>query len=331
MPDGSRSASRGPRSPLGALPVHPGPRMERGHRRGRGEGEGLEQSAIASCARGQSSGAGCAAAAGPGIRTSARTTTSSGSRGAADTASSWSRPNAWCTGCPGTWRSRPASSSNPGQSCSGRSSAAAWLQGRAWESSASARSGRSRSFWRGSRARVGSSPTGSARRSWSLRFASAQTRPSTSRSVTPPLGEHDLVIETAGAVRLSSSRPGSCARAAASCYSVSPARGAMLASLPADRIPLRDLELIGSVGYTSAAWGRLVALLADRSVDLAPIVTHRFPLEEFEASLRAAGEPRRHRRQDRPRARPAALTLSTCSPPGALSRPAPDLRVARKS
>ena len=61
--------------------------------------------------------------------------------------------------------------------------------------------------------------------------------------------------------------------------------GRTLESLPADRIALRDLELIGSVGYTSAAWGRLVGLLADRRVDLSPIVTHRFPLEDFEQAF----------------------------------------------
>ena len=53
-------------------------------------------------------------------------------------------------------------------------------------------------------------------------------------------------------------------------------------ALPADRIPLRDISILGSVGYTTAAWAHMVALLRDGLVDLDPIVTHRFPLERFE-------------------------------------------------
>jgi threonine dehydrogenase-like Zn-dependent dehydrogenase len=52
--------------------------------------------------------------------------------------------------------------------------------------------------------------------------------------------------------------------------------------LPADRLPLRDLTVFGSVGYTTAAWTHMVSLLRERLVDVAPIVTHRFPLERFE-------------------------------------------------
>jgi L-iditol 2-dehydrogenase len=53
-------------------------------------------------------------------------------------------------------------------------------------------------------------------------------------------------------------------------------------TLPADRIALRDLSVLGSVGYTTAAWAQMVSLLRERLVDVDPIVTHRFPLERFE-------------------------------------------------
>jgi threonine dehydrogenase-like Zn-dependent dehydrogenase len=53
-------------------------------------------------------------------------------------------------------------------------------------------------------------------------------------------------------------------------------------TLPADRIPLRDLTVLGSVGYTTAAWAHMVSLLRGRLVELEPIVTHHFPLERFE-------------------------------------------------
>ncbi len=53
-------------------------------------------------------------------------------------------------------------------------------------------------------------------------------------------------------------------------------------TLPADRIALRDLSIFGSVGYTTSAWARMVALVRERLVDLEPIITHRFPLEQFQ-------------------------------------------------
>ena len=63
-------------------------------------------------------------------------------------------------------------------------------------------------------------------------------------------------------------------------------------ALPADRLPLRDLTVIGSVGYTIAAWAHMVALLREGLVDLAPIVTHRFPLERFEDAFALMDERR---------------------------------------
>jgi D-arabinose 1-dehydrogenase-like Zn-dependent alcohol dehydrogenase len=63
-------------------------------------------------------------------------------------------------------------------------------------------------------------------------------------------------------------------------------------AVPADRIPLRDLSILGSVGYTTAAWAEMVALLRERLVDLDPIVTHRFPLERFEDAFALMDERR---------------------------------------
>lgn len=63
-------------------------------------------------------------------------------------------------------------------------------------------------------------------------------------------------------------------------------------ALPADRIPLRDLTIIGSVGYTTAAWAHMVALLREGIVELEPIVTHRFPLDRYEDALALMDERR---------------------------------------
>ncbi len=101
----------------------------------------------------------------------------------------------------------------------------------------------------------------------------------------PSIEGLDLVMETAGAVpavELSTRL----AREGGRVVLLGIAgEGKTLATLPADHIALRDLELIGSVSYTSAVWARVVSLLAERKVDLSPIVTHRFPLDEFEQAF----------------------------------------------
>jgi len=94
-------------------------------------------------------------------------------------------------------------------------------------------------------------------------------------------GGLDVVVETAGAVaavELSTRL----AREGGRVVMLGIAGQGRELTLPADRIPLRDLTILGSVGYTTAAWTGMVALLRERLVDLDPIVTHRFPLERFE-------------------------------------------------
>ena len=94
-------------------------------------------------------------------------------------------------------------------------------------------------------------------------------------------GGLDVVVETAGAVAASelSTR---LAREGGRIVALGIAGHGHELTVPADRVALRDLSVFGSVGYTTAAWARMVALLRERLVDLDPIVTHRFPLERFE-------------------------------------------------
>jgi threonine dehydrogenase-like Zn-dependent dehydrogenase len=97
-------------------------------------------------------------------------------------------------------------------------------------------------------------------------------------------GGLDVVVETAGAVAAAelSTR---LAREGGRIVALGIAGHGHELTLPADRIALRDLSVFGSVGYTTAAWARMVALLRERLVDLDPIVTHHFPLEQFEEAF----------------------------------------------
>lgn len=104
-------------------------------------------------------------------------------------------------------------------------------------------------------------------------------------------GGLDVVVETAGAVaavELSTRL----VREGGRVVNLGIAGRDAALTLPADRIPLRDLTVFGSVGYTTAAWANMVGLLRDRLVDLDPIVTHRFPLERFEDAFALMDERR---------------------------------------
>lgn len=101
----------------------------------------------------------------------------------------------------------------------------------------------------------------------------------------------DLVLETAGAVpalELATRLP----REGGRIVPLGIAGDGKMLEVPADRFALRDLELIGSVAYTSAVWSRMVALLSSRLVDLDPIVTHRFPAERFADAFALLDKPK---------------------------------------
>ena len=102
-----------------------------------------------------------------------------------------------------------------------------------------------------------------------------------SGGASPHEGELDLVFETAGAVpavELATRLP----REGGRVVVLGIAGEGRELCLPADRFVLRDLELIGSVGYTTAVWSRVVALLGAGLVDLAPVVARRVPAARFE-------------------------------------------------
>jgi 2-desacetyl-2-hydroxyethyl bacteriochlorophyllide A dehydrogenase len=97
-------------------------------------------------------------------------------------------------------------------------------------------------------------------------------------------GELDLIVETAGApaaVRLAADlcRPGG-----RTVLLGIAGEGATL-SLPADLLTGKDMALIGSLAYPASVWSRVVGLVADQVLELDRIVTHRFPISDYEEAV----------------------------------------------
>jgi len=109
-----------------------------------------------------------------------------------------------------------------------------------------------------------------------------------------PPAEFDLVIEAAGkpaAVEAAIAL----ARRGGRVVLLGLAGNGVKAGLPIDDVVNNDLAITASFGYTSAAWAEVAGLLRAGKIHLAPLITHRFPLEAYPdayRSLRDATGPR---------------------------------------
>jgi L-iditol 2-dehydrogenase len=54
-----------------------------------------------------------------------------------------------------------------------------------------------------------------------------------------------------------------------------------------DRVAFKQLRVNGSVGYTAATWTRMLKMLAAGNIHLADMISHRLPLENWEAGFAA--------------------------------------------
>jgi L-iditol 2-dehydrogenase len=97
-------------------------------------------------------------------------------------------------------------------------------------------------------------------------------------------GEYDLVVEAAGTTDavLAAIRGGR--RGGTVILLGLPPHGAT-AAVPVDDVVNNDLTIRGSFGYTSAAWRAVVTLLNAGRLSLSFLVTHRFPVSEWQAAL----------------------------------------------
>ena len=62
--------------------------------------------------------------------------------------------------------------------------------------------------------------------------------------------------------------------------------GAPMPELPVDRVVLKDLTIYGAPPDRTG-WEELTDLLASGKLDLASLITHRFPLEQVRQAVRA--------------------------------------------
>jgi threonine dehydrogenase-like Zn-dependent dehydrogenase len=109
----------------------------------------------------------------------------------------------------------------------------------------------------------------------------------------PPSG-FDLAIEAAGSTDAVTAALGAVRRGGTVLQLGLPPAGSTLA-LPGDLLVNNDLSLVGSFGYTSIAWSRVVDLLNEGTFRPGRIVTHTYGLDEFERAFAELAQPTKRR------------------------------------
>ena len=97
-------------------------------------------------------------------------------------------------------------------------------------------------------------------------------------------GDYDLVVEAAGTTDAVLTALAAARRGGTVILLGLPSHGAT-AAVPVDDLVNNDLVIRGSFGYTSTAWRDVVTLLNSGRLSLGFLVTHQFPLAEWEAAL----------------------------------------------
>jgi len=116
----------------------------------------------------------------------------------------------------------------------------------------------------------------------------------TSFRTSPAAGGFDLVVEAAGAAQAAATALAAARRGGTVLLLGLPPHGETVALAPDDAVN-NDLTILGSFGYTSAAWRDVVTLLNSGQFRLGALITHRYPVADWEqaiANLRGSGSPR---------------------------------------
>jgi len=112
----------------------------------------------------------------------------------------------------------------------------------------------------------------------------------TSFSTAMPDGRYDLAIEAAGSVDALAAAVRIVRRGAQVLTLGLPPTSSTL-RLPGDLLVNNDIALIGSFGYTSAAWARVVTLLNTGRLQPGALITHILPLDRYAAAFDELGAP----------------------------------------
>ena len=113
-------------------------------------------------------------------------------------------------------------------------------------------------------------------------------------SLTDAASGYDLVVEAAGATAAVETALTKVRRGGAVLLVGLPPHGQTVA-MAADDTVNNDLTILGSFSYTAAAWRAVVTLLNSGQLRPGTLITHRYPLAEWEqaiAALRGAAGPR---------------------------------------
>jgi threonine dehydrogenase-like Zn-dependent dehydrogenase len=94
----------------------------------------------------------------------------------------------------------------------------------------------------------------------------------------------DLVIEAAGATQATLVALSAARRGGSLTLLGLPPHGET-AAVAIDDVVNNDLTIRGSFSYTSAAWRSVVGLLNDGAIHPGRVITHRFPLDRWEAAV----------------------------------------------
>jgi L-iditol 2-dehydrogenase len=118
-----------------------------------------------------------------------------------------------------------------------------------------------------------------------LAVAAGATSFSTSgTAMSGPAGGYDLVVEAAGATSAAESALARVRRGGTVLLLGLPPHGQTVALAPDDTVN-NDLTILGSFGYTSAAWRAVVTLLNAGQIRPGILITHRYPLADWEQAI----------------------------------------------
>ncbi len=101
---------------------------------------------------------------------------------------------------------------------------------------------------------------------------------------TPEEAAYDVVVEAAGSTAAAETAIAS-ARRGGKILLLGIAGHGQTANLRVDDVVNNDLTIRGSFSYTAAAWAEVVRLINAKVLDLRPLVTHRFGLQDHERAI----------------------------------------------